>query len=59
MCRCCNVLYKEHVHPCSCVSTEGLGTRPPWRLRDDSEMELRSRRRVRADFWIETFGKEK
>lgn len=26
--------YKEHVHPCSCVSTEGLGTRPPWRLRD-------------------------
>jgi len=26
---------------------------------DDSGMELRSRMRMRADFWIETFGKEK
>ena len=28
-------------------------------LRDDSGTELRSRMRMRADFWIETFSKEK
>ena len=47
------------MHPCSLVSAESLGSSPPWMLRDNSEMELRSGVRVRADFWIETFGKEK